>query len=36
MGLQPHIVRSVDEVYSMLGGSPESFSQRLFPEERVA
>jgi len=32
VGLQFHIVWSVDEAYAMLGVSPESFSQRLFPE----
>jgi hypothetical protein len=36
MGLQFHIVWSVDEAYAMLGVSPESFSQRLFPESAVA
>jgi len=32
VGLQFRIVWSVDEAYAMLGVSPESFSQRLFPE----
>ena len=35
MGLQFHIVWSVEEAYAMLEVSPESFSQRLFPEDPV-
>jgi hypothetical protein len=35
MGLQFHIVWSVEEAYAILGVSPESFSQRLFPENPV-
>jgi hypothetical protein len=29
------IVTAVEEAYAMLGVSPESFSQRLFPENPV-
>ena len=36
VGLQFHIVWSVEEAYAMLGVSPESFSQRLFPENPVS
>jgi hypothetical protein len=36
MGLELHIVWSVDEAYAMLGVSPEDFSQRLFPEDLVS
>ena len=32
VGLQVHIVWSVEKAYAMWGVSPESFSQRLFPE----
>jgi hypothetical protein len=35
MGLQFHIVWSVEEAYARLAVSPESFSQRLFPENPV-
>jgi hypothetical protein len=35
VGLQFHIVWSAEEAYAMLGVSPESFSQRLFPENAV-
>ncbi len=35
VGLQFHIVWSVEEAYAMLGVSPQSFSQRLFPENPV-
>ena len=35
MSLQFHIVWSVEEAYAMLGVRPESFSQRLFPENSV-
>jgi hypothetical protein len=31
-----NIVWSVDETYAILGVSPESFSQRLFPKKAVA
>ena len=33
---QLHVVRSVDEAYTMLEVSPEDFSQRLFPEQLAA
>jgi len=36
IGLEFHIVWSLDEAYNILGVSPESFSQRLFPENPVA
>jgi hypothetical protein len=36
IGLEVHIVWSVDEAYAMLGVSPEDFSQRLFPEDLVS
>ena len=36
VGLQFHIVWSVEEAYATLGVSPESFSQRLFPENPVS
>ena len=36
MGGQLHFVLSVDEAYTMLGVSPEDFSQRLFPEQLAA
>ena len=36
MGVQFHIVWSVDEAYAILGVGPESFSQRLFPKKAVA
>ena len=35
MSIQFHIVWSVEEAYAMLGVSPDSFSQRLFPESPV-
>ena len=35
ISLQFHIVWSVEEAYAVLGVSPESFSQRLFPENPV-
>ena len=35
MGLQCHIVWSVDEAYAMLGVSSEGFSDRLYPETPV-
>ena len=35
MSIQFHIVWSVEEAYAMLGVSPESFSQCLFPESPV-
>ena len=33
---QLHVVRSVDEAYTILEVSPEDFSQRLFPEQLAA
>jgi hypothetical protein len=35
ISLQFHIAWSVEEAYAVLGVSPESFSQRLFPENPV-
>jgi hypothetical protein len=35
IGLQCHIVWSVDEAYAMLGVSSEGFSDRLYPETPV-
>jgi hypothetical protein len=36
MGVEFHIVWSVDEAYAMLGVGPKDFSQRLFPEDLAA
>jgi hypothetical protein len=36
MGVEFHIVWSMDEAYTILGVSPGDFSQRLFPERAVA
>jgi hypothetical protein len=36
MGVEVHVVHSMDEAYELLKVSPEDFTERLFPVEVAA